>query len=47
MLKIKPNCTNMNIENKWIHHAHIVFNKNTGKVLKNINYNPVNFSNYA
>ena len=25
----------------------VVFNKNTGKVLKNINYNPVNFSNYA
>tara|TARA_B110000037_G_scaffold31989_1_gene38456 strand:- start:4663 stop:8673 length:4011 start_codon:yes stop_codon:yes gene_type:complete len=30
MLKNKPTCTNMVIENKWIHHAHIVFNKNTG-----------------
>ena len=30
MLNVKPNCTNMVIENKWIHHAHIVFNKNTG-----------------
>jgi hypothetical protein len=30
MLKIKPACTNINIENKMIHHAHIVFNKNTG-----------------
>lgn len=30
MLKLKPNCTNMNIENKWIHHAHIVFNKEFG-----------------
>jgi len=28
MLKNKPNCTNINIENKWIHHAHIIFNKN-------------------
>jgi hypothetical protein len=30
MIKNKPTCTNMVIENKWIHHAHIVFNKNTG-----------------
>ena len=30
MLINKPTCTNIVIENKWIHHAHIVFNKDAG-----------------